>query len=352
MYNDILWIPQRDRVGPGYEFMDDLQPPMCYQDRFIFPNLTRPYMPPLQYHHDSLDTSHTGPDWNLVPYTPIVTPTSAPKTPTKASPASPTKHHPDFSTREYLGLANAVITINPFGVKHGQKGAKWKEVSKALKAEKLFPKSSTDTIKNKMIALLKYHKVSPSFFCCTFICHCLACPLGSWFCYWFKDCSGDEFDSWNQHCCATQSGLRAKEGGRPSDWRPEGQNQSCMCFHFWWFCRDLWVDFQKDEKDHKGGERAASPSIWTWCTLLATVNATVQLNPIQMWRMTIWTQITAIWSVRRRPACQACVRCRRWWRRARAKGESLKAKLLRPCRRVQGFMRQHRRTSLMFLRTS
>ena len=159
MYNDILWIPQRDRVGPGYEFMDDLQPPMCYQDRFIFPNLTRPYMPPLQYHHDSLDTSHTGPDWNLIPYTLIVIPTSAPKTPTKASPASLTKHHPDFSTREYLGLANAVIMINPFGVKHGQKGAKWKEVSKALKAEKLFPKSSTDTIKNKMIALLKYHKV-------------------------------------------------------------------------------------------------------------------------------------------------------------------------------------------------
>jgi hypothetical protein len=114
---------------------------------------------------------------------------------------TPTKRHPDFSSKDYLALANAVVEVNPFDAKHGQKGARWEEVLKALRAKKLFLKNSTETIKHKMFALLKYHEVSPTSFSYAVRVFTHIYCLGSQFGSWVEDCSGNELNSWDQYRC-------------------------------------------------------------------------------------------------------------------------------------------------------
>jgi hypothetical protein len=104
---------------------------------------------------------------------------------------SPVKPHPDFTSKEYIGLATAVVNINPFGAKHGKKGTMWEEVATTVKSKGLFTKSSTDVIKNKMMALIKYQDVS-----CLLSFVRLALTflmlLESRFWNWHQDFSGDE----------------------------------------------------------------------------------------------------------------------------------------------------------------
>jgi len=64
-----------------------------------------------------------------------------------------------FTSQELEELARVTIEENPFGAKHSKKGIAWKEVAKRLKADGLFMKSSPDTIKNKMMALIAYQEV-------------------------------------------------------------------------------------------------------------------------------------------------------------------------------------------------
>jgi hypothetical protein len=77
----------------------------------------------------------------------------------------------EFSGKEYLGLAGIVVRVNPFGAKHGTKGAKWEEVAKECKSNGWFTTSSTDVIKNKALALIKFQEV-----CLQFI-HLMYCVL-------------------------------------------------------------------------------------------------------------------------------------------------------------------------------
>jgi hypothetical protein len=65
----------------------------------------------------------------------------------------------EFSAKEYLGVARAMVDTNPFAAKHGQKGAAWDKVAAAVQAQGLFPRAKTDVIKNKALALIKYQEV-------------------------------------------------------------------------------------------------------------------------------------------------------------------------------------------------
>lgn len=79
-----------------------------------------------------------------------------------ASPVSP-EHRTRYSGKEYIGLITLVLELNPFAAKHGNKGAAWEEVAEAVKAKGLFKSSSSETIKNKALALIKYQEASTAF---------------------------------------------------------------------------------------------------------------------------------------------------------------------------------------------
>ena len=53
-----------------------------------------------------------------------------------------------------------VYTLNPYGAKHGYKTKAWEEVAAKLKEQGLFLKSSVETVKHKMAALIAYQEVS------------------------------------------------------------------------------------------------------------------------------------------------------------------------------------------------
>ena len=170
MFNNILRIPNRERVGAGYEYMDphSTQAPARYHEDLTLPSISHlfqpapaagAFYPPRGARNAELFSPPSSPDYTTPVASPATTPVSL-----IVLDSTPTKCRPDFSSKEYLALAGVVVEVNPFGAKHGQKGAKWEEVSKAVKAEKLFLKSSTETIKHKMSALLKYHEVNPPSF--------------------------------------------------------------------------------------------------------------------------------------------------------------------------------------------
>jgi hypothetical protein len=75
------------------------------------------------------------------------------------SPAPSKAAPPHFKTAEYLGLANALVELKPYGALHGKKGEAWDGIAAHLKGKGMFLTSSPDTIKNKATALLKYQEV-------------------------------------------------------------------------------------------------------------------------------------------------------------------------------------------------
>jgi hypothetical protein len=64
-----------------------------------------------------------------------------------------------YKTAEYLGLANALVELKPYGALHGRKGEAWDGVVAYLKDKGMFLTSSSETIKNKASALLRYQEV-------------------------------------------------------------------------------------------------------------------------------------------------------------------------------------------------
>jgi hypothetical protein len=99
-----------------------------------------------------------------LPAAPLSAPGSAnnaitPPTPLSTQP--PCRGRPaKFSSRELEELARVTIEENPFGAKHREKGAALKVIVRRLRADGFFTKSSVDTIKNKMVALLAYQEVT------------------------------------------------------------------------------------------------------------------------------------------------------------------------------------------------
>jgi hypothetical protein len=81
---------------------------------------------------------------------------SDPPAPSKATP-------PRYNTDEYIGLANALIELKPYGALHGKKGEAWDGIAAYVKGKGLFLTSSPETIKNKASALLKYQEVRTCF---------------------------------------------------------------------------------------------------------------------------------------------------------------------------------------------
>lgn len=57
-------------------------------------------------------------------------------------------------------LARVVYMVNLYGASHGKKASAWEEVATKLKGDGHFKNSSTETIRNKMAALLAYFEVS------------------------------------------------------------------------------------------------------------------------------------------------------------------------------------------------
>lgn len=111
-----------------------------------------------------------------------------------ASPISP-EHRASYSGKEYIGLATLVVDLNPFAAKHGHKGAAWEKVASAAKAKGLFKLSSTETIKNKALALIKYQEVCPDFTLA--VPHHLLYLVGSRVCCGNKASSGAELNHWH-----------------------------------------------------------------------------------------------------------------------------------------------------------
>jgi hypothetical protein len=94
----------------------------------------------------------------LVPTRPN-TPVAVALVPTEPNTPVAIRHRPDFTAKEYLDVARAMVDINPFAAKHGQKSAAWDEVAAAVQAKGLFPNARADVIKNKGLALIKYQEV-------------------------------------------------------------------------------------------------------------------------------------------------------------------------------------------------
>ena len=117
---------------------------------------------------------------NTAPITPASSPNSTDLVPTQPKTPSPTslvptepnmpvlpRCHPIYSANKFLGLTGAVVDVNPFGAKHGKKAVQWEEVAHCVKAKGLFTQSSTDVIKNKALALIKYQEVRTLFRFCS-----------------------------------------------------------------------------------------------------------------------------------------------------------------------------------------
>ncbi|KZP21023.1 hypothetical protein FIBSPDRAFT_891416 [Athelia psychrophila] len=63
-----------------------------------------------------------------------------------------------YSAMELEELVRITIEENPFGAKHGEKGATWKRVAQRLKALGYFRTSSAETIKHKLMSLIAYQE--------------------------------------------------------------------------------------------------------------------------------------------------------------------------------------------------
>ncbi|KAF7978532.1 hypothetical protein HWV62_45426 [Athelia sp. TMB] len=68
-----------------------------------------------------------------------------------------------YSATELKELIRITIEENPFGAKHGEKGAAWKRVSQWLKALGYFCKSSVETIKHKLMLRIAYQEDPKSY---------------------------------------------------------------------------------------------------------------------------------------------------------------------------------------------
>ena len=89
----------------------------------------------------------------------VVQPVTPPVTP-----AAPThggkRERVKFSHHEIEALARIVYNLNPYAAKHGDKTKAWEEVAAKLKEQGFFLKSSVETVKHKMTALIAYQDVS------------------------------------------------------------------------------------------------------------------------------------------------------------------------------------------------
>jgi hypothetical protein len=111
------------------------------------PNEAAEHFPTLPNHTTSTVTQ---------PVTQPVTPPVTPAAPTRGGKRERAK----FSPHEIEALARVVYTLNPYGAKHGDKTKAWEEVAAKLKEQGLFLKSSVETVKHKMAALIAYQEVS------------------------------------------------------------------------------------------------------------------------------------------------------------------------------------------------
>jgi hypothetical protein len=168
-------------VGPGYKYMNYNSTPSAIPQALA----SRPCTPLPIHCFDPLvgiaghsvinTTSFTAinhaiplPTYGLLPAHSVSSPISD-TLPLAAPNSSPTpapstvKPCLEFTSKEFIGLATAVVNINSFGAKHGKKGVKWEEVVREVKSKGLFMKSSTNIIKHKMLALIKYQDVSCEF---------------------------------------------------------------------------------------------------------------------------------------------------------------------------------------------
>jgi hypothetical protein len=85
-----------------------------------------------------------------------VTPPATPAAPTRGGKRERVK----FSHHEIEALARVVYSLNPYGAKHGDKTKAWEEVAAKLKEQGFFLKSSVETVKHKMAALIAYQEVN------------------------------------------------------------------------------------------------------------------------------------------------------------------------------------------------
>jgi hypothetical protein len=158
---------------PSYEFANGYASER-YREDYIFPqtsltqqlpSMVAPGMTaPFNYYMPLHVNSHHNirlPTPQIASSSPSASPTSVSSAGSESPVQAQTTCCPDFSAREYLGLAGLVVDLNPFAAKHGKKGAMWEEVAQACKAKGLFMTSLMDIIKNKALALIKYHEVSP-----------------------------------------------------------------------------------------------------------------------------------------------------------------------------------------------
>jgi hypothetical protein len=148
-----------------------------YGQDFTIPNYNQPYplvVAPVP------STSSSNPNTTYQSIAPASTPNPTDLVPTQPNMPSPTSliptepntpiltcRCPNFSAKEYLSLASVVVDVNPFRAKHGKKAVQWEEVAHHVKAQGFFMNSSTDVVKNKAMALLKYQEVCTLFVFCS-----------------------------------------------------------------------------------------------------------------------------------------------------------------------------------------
>lgn len=144
-----------------------------FLDDFISTHGTLPPLPPTPEEVRNFELSPTPPpppasntttdtDTNLHTLPPAVDIITPPATPPNVPNAPGRGRRSKFSVSELEGLARVVYNENPYGAKHGEKKTAWDNVLGKLQEQGLFKKSSADTVKNKMSAMLAYFEVSSS----------------------------------------------------------------------------------------------------------------------------------------------------------------------------------------------
>ncbi|KZP05427.1 hypothetical protein FIBSPDRAFT_967274 [Athelia psychrophila] len=101
-----------------------------------------------------IDTQPTTP---ILP-TPPLNDSGSDRTPAHGASQPARGHKAHYSAVELEELVRITIKENPFGAKHGEKGAAWKHVAQQLKAIGHFRRSSAETLKHKLMALIAYQE--------------------------------------------------------------------------------------------------------------------------------------------------------------------------------------------------